>query len=157
MRRLIGRIIEWFLSYPHTVVVQLDSYGSTGQVPREGYPGDAGYDLYCSQDIKIPAHGYMNIPSTVRFQMPIGIWLMIKGRSSSLKRLGIIITDSVIDNGYRGEMFIQSYNPTNLPVNISHGDRIGQVVPFRLIPLRFMKGKVNATVRGERGFGSSGE
>jgi len=155
MRKFIGRLMEWFLSYNHKVKFTCTSAYSNK--PRHGYMGDAGYDLFCSETVVIPPLSYGEIPSSMRFELPKGIFLLIRGRSSTLRKYGLIVTDNIIDNGYRGEMYTCVHNTKDFEVKISCGERISQVVPFRLIPLEFKNGYVDEkTDRGISGFGSSG-
>jgi dUTP pyrophosphatase len=155
IRRFIGRILEWFLSYGH--IIDYQSVDTFGVQPRKSYMGDAGYDLYISRDVTIPAGGHTDVPSHIRFRLPPRVWLMIQPRSSAMKKLGLVVITAVIDNGYRGDMFVQVLNPTDKNVELITGDRVGQVIPFRIVPLNFRCRIVDGdTDRGHKGFGSSG-
>jgi dUTP pyrophosphatase len=152
MRAVIGRMIEWFLSYSHAV-----SWCGPGDCPYHQHTGDAGYDLYVSEERTVPAGHTVNIPSGIHIEPRSNIWFEIRGRSSTAYRLGLVVLAAVIDRDFRGELYSVVYNPTSCDVVIDRGQRIAQVVPHRLIPVRWGKvGQVRPSRRGERGWGSTG-
>jgi len=153
IRSIIGRIIEWFLSYDHLVIVKTDT---GAKIPFRKYDGDAGYDLFTRKTIGIPPGATVDVPSGIRVDPRSRIWLEIKARSSTLKILGLEVVDAVIDKDYRGEMLAIIHNPTGENKQIMEGDRVVQVVPHRLIPLKFVEGKLSPSPRGNKGFGSTG-
>lgn len=153
LRKVLGRVVEWALAYEHDVVVDL---APGARLPFRKYEGDAGYDLYASADVGLPPGATVEIPSGVRVDMRDRIWLEIKARSSTLKKLGLEVVDAVIDRDYRGEMMAIVHNPTGMNKTIRAGDRVVQVVPHRLIPLSFRQGRLSDSPRGCNGFGSTG-
>lgn len=155
MRKLIGKIIEWFLDYPHEVFYTDDG---NGHVPDHKYDGDAGYDLYCSADTVIPPHTNVNVPSGVCVQSKTRLWFELKARSSTMRKKGLQVIDAVIDNDYTGEMFSCVYNPSDEEKIVEKGDRVVQIVPMRLIKCQFKKvDKLEDRARGSNGFGSTGK
>lgn len=48
------------------------------------------------------------------------------------------------------------HNPTGEHKTVRAGDRLVQVVPHRLIPLSFRRGRLSESPRGSNGFGSTG-
>lgn len=154
MRKLIGKIIEWFLDYPHTVLFTNDG---SGKMPDHTYDGDAGYDLYCSCDIIIPAHSNVNVPSGICIQSNDRLWFELKARSSTMRKKGLQVIDAVIDNDYTGKMFACVYNPSDEDKLVLAGDRLVQVVPMRLIRCNFkLVDNLKERSRGSNGFGSTG-
>lgn len=153
IRKALGRLIEYLLSYEHEVVVKISE---GGRMPFRKYDGDAGYDLHADRDFGIPAGATVDVTSGIRVDMRDRIWLEIKARSSTLKGRGLEVVDAVIDNSYRGEMFAIVRNNTGEHKHIKAGDRLVQVVPHRLIPLKFVEGELSVGERGSNGFGSTG-
>jgi len=153
MRKLIGRLIEWFIGYEHEITVVLDS---GAKMPFHKYAGDAGYDLVCNERLGIPPYSTKDVRSGVYVDPKEQIWLEIKARSSTLKVKELEIVDAVIDRDYRGEMLAIVHNPTGMNKYIDIGERVIQVVPHRLIPLKFKEGILSDSPRGLNGFGSSG-
>jgi deoxyuridine 5'-triphosphate nucleotidohydrolase len=153
LRTVIGLLLEWFLSYDHLVIVETED---GAKIPFRKYDGDAGYDLFAHRDVGIPPGGTADVPSGIRVDPRSRIWLEIKARSSTLKSRGLEVVDAVIDKDYRGEMLSIVHNPTGENKHILAGERLVQVVPHRLIPLKFKRGKLSESPRGDRGFGSTG-
>lgn len=155
MRRLIGRLIEWFLDYPHVVKFTNDGLGQT---PDHKYDGDAGYDLYCSRTTRIAPHTNVNIPSGVCIQSDDRLWFELMPRSSTMRKKGLQVISAVIDNDYTGEMFSCVYNPSDKWKVVKRGDRVTQVVPHRLLKCKFeLVEKLDERARGDKGFGSTGK
>lgn len=145
--------LEWLLSYEHDVVMELEP---GARAPGHKYDGDAGYDLYCSRDVGVPSHSTVDVPCGVRLDPRARVWFEIKARSSTLKVRGLEVVDAVIDRDFRGEMLAVVHNPTGEHKVVRAGERVVQIVPHRLIPVTFREGKLRASPRGDRGFGSSG-
>lgn len=155
MRRLVGRMIEWFLRYERVVEVFKDP---DAQMPNQNYHGDGGYDIYVNESVEIPPKSILNISSGVYLAPRSPIWFEIKGRSSTFHKKGLEIVDAVIDNGYRGELFCVAFNPAPYPVVVNKGSRVCQIIPHISYPIQFRQVKeLSGSKRGDRGFGSSGE
>jgi dUTP pyrophosphatase len=130
--------------------------------------GDTGYDLYAVEDVLIPGIDVNskfkgNINSAV---VPVGLeigyiepgyWLRIEGRSGLGFKHGIQPHFGIIDNQYRGGLGVKLYNLTNTDYQIKAGDKVAQIVGYKLIEMNieFTDTKSDST-RGEKGFGSSG-
>lgn len=130
-----------------------DSYGSL----TRSHAGDAGLDLFCSQDMEILPGRFEDIPVGVSVELPEGFWGLLTGRSSTLRKRGLMVAQGVIDQGYRGPLFTGVWNLTPGPVKVSRGERLAQLI---LVPL--WEGGVEPVLflsessRGSAGFGSSG-
>ena len=128
-----------------------------GSMPRTGKEGDAGYDLTCTADLTLDVGAQGQVPCGISVQLPDGYWCLIQGRSSSWKR-GISVKASVIDAGYRGQLWIDCHNIGRELVHIAAGERIAQLIPMQLPP-RFDWQKVDGlepSERGSSGYGSTG-
>lgn len=134
--------------------------GPNGCQPTKGYEGDAGFDLYSAASVTIDGGDSKDIPTDLFIALPPTYWGHIVPRSSTYRRHHIHIIDAVIDNGYRGEMFIQSVNPNRYPVSIPKGARIAQLIFHQIIDMKWEpilgRQELPPTERGPRGFGSSG-
>lgn len=83
-------------------------------VPARAYPGDAGFDLTVSADTFVRANSVADIPCGFDIELPIGWWGLIVPRSSTWRRHGVLVQQAVIDQGYRGPMFIVCFNPSTV-------------------------------------------
>jgi dUTP pyrophosphatase len=132
----------------------------SANVPSRAYSGDAGFDLYYSGTTpqRIRPSGVAHIPSQVVIQWPEGMWGFMIGRSSSFER-GLLVNPTVIDAGFRGDLFANVRNVTDGWVEIQPGERIAQIVPMPLLAPGIdlqETDKLDPSDRGEAGFGSSG-
>ena len=73
---------------------------------------------------------------------------------SGLNSKGITILYSPIDSGYRGCLYANVYNTTDIPVTFNPGDRIGQLVIVPCVIANYVWELGDE--RGEDGFGSTG-
>lgn len=141
------------------------SLGERGYMPLRTHDGDAGWDLYCSEERTVRPGEFVDIPTGVRAALPRGVWLRICGRSSTLRKRGLLCAEGVIDSGYRGELFGGVWNLTNKAIQVERGDRLIQMVPHTNITpglsLRSVSGESFDLIpsvdrRGDGGFGSTG-
>jgi len=134
-----------------------------GRVPAGGKPGDAGLDLFVSEPVVIEPGQFVDVPCSVAVGLPAGWWGLITGRSSTLRSRGLLVTQGVIDTGYRGLLFAGVYNLSDEPVAVAAGERLAQLI---LLPnvrdRRFGRLRVRRVAaladssRGTSGFGSTG-
>lgn len=132
-----------------------------GKVPVRSYDGDAGYDLFTKQDVTIPSGRFLDVPTGVFVSLPRGVAARIIGRSSTWRKLGLMVVEGLIDNGYQGELFCGAYNSTDSEVHVERGSRIAQLVPFNIVTLPDPTivpdvAHFPPSERSSRGFGSSG-
>lgn len=77
---------------------------------------------------------------------------------SSVGLRGLVLGNGtgIIDPDYRGELFAALTNRTEQNILVQHGERIVQGVLTRFVQGIVKEGKVDETVRGEGGLGSTG-
>lgn len=126
--------------------------------PATAHVGDAGHDLYVAESCVIPPHTMVDVPSHIAVELPSGLWGMITGRSSTLRKRGLMVNTGIIDNAYIGELYAGVYNLTNEPVEVEEGERLAQLILMPLAPVVkwVAVGELDPTERGTNGFGSSG-
>jgi dUTP pyrophosphatase len=120
-------------------------------------PGDLGIDLYASEDIDILKGEYKLVPTGVALELPEGIGLLIKDRSSVSKKCHVMA--GVIDTSYRGELKIALYCHGVDVFRIQKGDKIAQGLLVEDLNSKFNLVEVDelsSTERGVSGFGSTG-
>ncbi len=128
-------------------------------LPRRSYSDDAGLDLIVSEDVVIEGHSFLDVPCGVKIDVPRGCWGLITGRSSTLRKRGLLVSNGVIDAGWTGELFAGVQNLKPDPEFVKAGDRVAQLIllPAPVTGYRPEWGRVPKKERGEQGFGSSGE
>ena len=128
-------------------------------IPTKHYEGDAGFDLICSQTTNIPYQEFVDVPCGINVQLPPGVWAMITGRSSTLRKRHLLVSQGIIDNGYRGPIYAGVQNLGSRAAVVEEGERIAQLIPFPLTAqnLQFAYvDELDESDRGEAGFGSTG-
>lgn len=131
------------------------SEGSEG--PRKGYDDDAGLDLVVSEDTVIESGEFVDIPCGVSVQLPDWAWGLITGRSSTLRKRGLLVSQGVIDAGYRGPLFAGVWNLTSADEFVRKGERIAQLIVHRRESVELVRvAELAPSLRGTSGFGSTG-
>lgn len=129
------------------------------RLPDRTYLGDAGFDLYCYEDCVIPVNGFADVSCGCAVELPEGVWAMITGRSSTIRRHRLLVTTGIIDTGYRGPLYTAVQNLGTTPFKVETGMRLAQLIPFanlagKLVPTHV--NKLEPSDRGVMGFGSTG-
>lgn len=120
--------------------------------------GDTGYDIYAVEDVNIRPHSTITVPIGLDIGfIQKGYWIRIESRSGMFFRHGITAFPGVIDCSYRGKLGAALINNTDTPYMVRAGDRIAQLVVYKLIEpeVCWVESK-DETSRGDKGFGSSG-
>jgi dUTP pyrophosphatase len=130
-------------------------------LPAPATPGAAGLDLRAAVDgeLVIEPGARALVPTGLRVAIPDGYEGQVRPRSGLAWRHGITLpnTPGTIDCDYRGEVQVILLNTGREPVTVRRGDRIAQLVIGPVVRARFEEvAELDATERGERGFGSSG-
>lgn len=134
--------------------------GPRAQAPDRPYDGDAGFDLAYAGDgpLQIMPGTTAQIPTEIGIQWPPGVWGFIVGRSSTFK-LGLLVNPTVIDGGWRGDLFVYVRNIIDQWVEVEPGRRLAQIVPMPILAdgiEMFDVPELDPHERGTNGFGSSG-
>lgn len=131
--------------------------------PQRAYPDDAGIDLVTAVDTEIPPGRFVDVPTTIiGVQPPANSWLLITGRSSTLRKHGLHVPVAVIDAGWRGPLFAGVWNLGAETVHVKAGDRLAQVIAIhnKTAELAIVAGdsiRLDPHDRGLNGFGSTGQ
>jgi dUTP pyrophosphatase len=127
-------------------------------VPKKGSEFAAGYDLTSTEDIIIPPSNRALVSTGLSIEVPHGTYGRIAPRSGLAVRHGLGIGAGVIDRDYRGEVKVLVLNHNAYaPYTIRKGDRIAQLIlECILCPDVVECDALDATERGEGGFGSTG-
>jgi dUTP pyrophosphatase len=145
--------------------------------PTVGHPGeDLAYDLYSAEDTRILPWTTRRIGTGIAavfdgpplstgqgsfgwvVYSPITKWGLLIQDRSSMANLSLFTIGSVLDSGYRGEIFVMIANFTDEPVFLPAGSKIAQMVPTPVLTHCGMieVAELPASSRGDRGFGSTG-
>lgn len=134
--------------------------GEGAKAPFKKHMGDAGWDLYVSRPCIIRPGETVDVHTDIRMDMPPYLYARITGRSSSLRKHGLLVNEGIIDNGYTGELFICVHNMSDETFHVKKGMRLAQVLFHTIEDVRWSEVKEIKTAPGRRGsdgFGSTGE
>ena len=130
----------------------------TGKLPQYKTKGAACCDCYAraNESLVILPHERALVPLGFAMALPEGYEAVIRPRSG-LMRKGIDEQIGTIDSDYRGEVSACLVNNSDFSYVVYDGDRICQMKIQKAERLPFeVCDKLNATKRGEGGFGSTG-
>lgn len=121
----------------------------------------AGADLFALVDgaLRIPAGETAMVHTGVALAVPAGYAGFVYARSGLASKRGLAPANKVgvIDADYRGEIMVALHNHSGVEQVIGDGERIAQLVIAPVARAAFEEGEsLDATRRGEGGFGSTG-
>lgn len=130
---------------------------------KQRKPGDAGFDLYATEDCVIQPGQQKLIKTGISVSFSPNYYLRIAPRSGLAYKYGIDVMAGVIDSSYRGEIGVILRNhcfpseESQSAFVVKRGDRIAQMIPERISQEQFIFTTVlEDSTRGEGGFGSTG-
>jgi len=130
------------------------------RLPEAAHEHDAGLDLRSVVDCELGPGERALVPVGLAVEIPPGHAGLVVPRSGLAARHGITILNApgLVDAGYRGELQVALLNTDRSePFAIAAGDRIAQLVILAVPQVEpVLSDALSASVRGERGFGSSG-
>lgn len=132
-------------------------------LPRQESPDAAGMDVRAAVPDADPqiigAGGWAAIPTGLSVAIPQGYEIQVRPRSGLAFKHGVTVlnTPGTIDADYRGEIKVLLINHGHNDFTVNRGDRIAQLVVAPVLAAKFVAvGELDATARGEGGFGSTG-
>lgn len=128
-------------------------------LPEYATPASAGVDLRASEARVIPPGGRALVPTGLRIALPEGYEAQVRPRSGLPLKHGVTLPNSpgTIDADYRGEIGVILMNLGQEPFVVEPGDRIAQMVVAPVVRVAWSEAEaLDATERGEGGFGSTG-
>jgi dUTP diphosphatase len=130
------------------------------RLPARAHDGDAGLDLYAVDAARLGPGERASVPTGVAVEIPPGYAGLVLPRSGLAARHGIALVNApgLIDSGYRGEVRVLLLNTDREEeFEVKPGERIAQLVVTPVTEAEAVEvGELEASVRGEGGFGSSG-
>lgn len=130
------------------------------QIPYRANPGDAGFDLFAAEEVKVYPEDIVLIRTGIACEIPEGFVGLVCPRSGLANKVGATIVNApgIIDSSYRGEIkVIFTRIHTEISYTVEIGDKIAQlvVVPCLSGPALEVD-ELSPTIRGADGFGSTG-
>lgn len=146
----------------NTISVNIQKLHPNVKVPFYATEGSAGCDVcaflptdemtFCSGETRI-------VPTGIKVSIPKGYEMQVRPRSgmSAKTKFRIANSPGTVDSDYRGEVGIIIENIGKDAAIIKNGERIAQLVFAPIYQAAFfVVDNLDETVRGEGGFGSTG-
>lgn len=127
------------------------------KMPTRAHETDAGLDIYARNSQIVPAKESATFDTGVHVELPVGTVGMLKSKSGLNVKHGLT-SEGVIDVGYTGSIVVKLYNNSGYDYRVEKGDKISQLVIMPILtPELELVETLEATDRGDNGFGSSGK
>ena len=134
-------------------------HGKGLDLPAYATAGAAGMDVLAAEDVTLAPGARHAVATGLSVAIPEGYEIQVRPRSGLAFKHGITVpnTPGTIDSDYRGELKVLLINHGTEDFAIARGDRVAQLV---LAPVTMAHwdevDDLDATERGEGGFGSTG-
>lgn len=138
-------------------IVQIRRLDPQATLPTRAHTGDAGWDLYVLRDVVIPPYDFVDIPTGIAIAPAPGLWARVVGRSSTVRRRGLLVIEGVIDTGWRDDITFGVRNLTGAHITVEAGQRLAQLIVQRHVDVDWEEvDELPNGDRGSAGFGSTG-
>ncbi len=141
--------------------VLIKRLSSKVELPKYKTQGSSGLDLmaFIEKSIKLNPKESVLVPTGISVAIAEDLEIQIRPRSglAAKSNISVLNTPGTIDSDYRGEIKVILFNHGNNEFIINNKDRIAQMVLAPIIKAEFEEvDELPDTIRGERGFGSTG-
>ena len=140
-------------------VLKVKMLAEGARLPEYAHEGDAGLDLFSKSEVIVESGESALIPTGISIQLPPSTEAQIRPRSGlALKhQVTVLNTPGTIDEGYRGEIGVILINHGKSPFKVTSGMKIAQMVIKPVFKVKVDKVEdLELSIRGEKGFGSTG-
>ncbi len=147
------------MTAPVDVAVKRLPHGAGLPLPAYATPGAAGMDVVSAEDVTLACGARHAVATGLALAIPQGYEIQVRPRSGLALKHGITVpnTPGTIDSDYRGELKVILINHGDEPFPIARGDRVAQLVLAPVVQAAWDEvAELDATERGEGGFGSTG-
>lgn len=128
-------------------------------LPSYAHAGDAGLDLFAVEATVIAPGAATLVRTGIAVALPSGTEAQVRPRSGLALRHSITVlnTPGTIDEGYRGEIGVILINHGAAEFAVERGMKVAQLVVSPRLHVEVAEvDDLEDTVRGARGFGSTG-
>jgi deoxyuridine 5'-triphosphate nucleotidohydrolase len=128
-------------------------------LPAKASASAAGYDLKSAEQVTVPAGKHKLVLTDLSIAVPAGTYGRIAPRSGLALKCGLDVLAGVVDRDYRGNVGVILINHSTADLVVQAGDRIAQLILEKIDDQAVVEEvrSLDATSRGEGGFGSTGK
>ena len=145
--------VQFFLDHPNAKLPTREHNEANGQ-------HNAGYDVYSSEGVVVPARGRAIVPTGLRMSVEPDWYCRVAPRSGLAVKNGIDVGAGVVDSNYRGLLGVVLFNFSDSDYTVQVGDRVAQLIftPCGSPDLQVVDTveQLGTTERGNGGYGSTG-
>jgi dUTP pyrophosphatase len=132
------------------------------KLPEYKTDGASGMDLraFIKEPINVKSKTSSLIPTGLSVAFSEDYEIQIRPRSglAAKNNISVLNTPGTIDSDYRGEIKVIIYNHGNNDFTINNEDRIAQMILTPVVKMKLEETlDLPKTIRGKRGFGSTGK
>jgi dUTP pyrophosphatase len=139
------------------VKIQIKKIDPEAIVPKFSLEGDAGMDLYSSENVVLKPGERISCKTGIAIKIPEGCVGLIWDKGGPSHKFGIKTLGGVFDSNYTGEYLIGLINLSQENFEIKKGQKIAQVLFQKIeIPEIEETAELSETNRGSGAFGSTG-
>ena len=144
------------------MIVKVKKLDDRAILPTYGSAYAAGADLYAlieGESLMVGAGETVLVRTGLSVEIPEGYVGLIYARSGLATKKGLAPANKVgvIDSDYRGEVKIALFNQSGEEQIVSAGERVAQLVIAPYLAVEYQQAEeLSSTIRGEGGFGSTG-
>lgn len=141
------------------VPIKILPHGEGLDLPAYATDGAAGMDVVSAEDVTLAPGARHAVATGLAMAIPPGFEIQVRPRSGLALKHGISVPNApgTIDSDYRGELKVILINHGAKPFEILRGDRVAQLVLAPVTRASWLTvEELEATDRGEGGFGSTG-
>lgn len=161
-----GQLIAVLIIEPNTISYELPTLKPqikckklvpNAIIPAKGTPVAAGWDLYTTEEVRIPAKTKAIIPTGIAVEIPMNdCYGRIAPRSGLAVKNAFDVLAGVVDIDYRGEIKVIGFNHGDVELVFKVGDKVAQLIFEKIYDVNLVEAdKLNDTERGVSGFGST--
>ena len=144
------------------VKILVQKFDKNVKLPAYKTAGSSGMDIFAYIKNKITIYPGRTeiIPTGIAIAIPKNYEVQIRPRSGLAAKKGVSVlnTPGTIDSDYRGEIKVILINLSKKSFVIESGDRIAQMILCPIVKAKMIEvKKLSKTLRGKKGFGSTGK
>lgn len=137
--------------------IKIKKLHSDAVMPQYAHPGDAGMDLRTVEDIVLEPGVPARIPTGLAVELPEGYVSLFWDKSGLATKHALKTLGGVIEHAYRGEYQVGMINLGKEPYHFKKGDKVAQLLIQAIVTAEPIEtDELSETIRGESGFGSTG-
>jgi len=139
------------------VKVKIKKIKDNAIIPKYAHEGDAGVDLYSTEDYLLKPGESKLISTGISVTIPEGYVGLIWDRSGLAVKHSLHVLAGVVDSGYRGEVCVVLKNLGREDFNVTKDMRTAQMLIQPVVSATIEESdSLDETSRNEGGFGSTG-